>query len=279
MKKMNLVKCITKTIISIYGIIFLSGCSSSQTFIYQDEVEMVRGNQNASIETAIPMKKAHPQVSFTYQGSILKNTQIKTKDTLEDENSLITVSNTLHQRRHSLSGSILFPCMDILAAGIDFNLSFGDITKNDSKSILNKHILETSLFIVLSGTINRVTISYKPQLTYLSVNGIYSRNYTTLNDRTFEISEKKFTIRNSLATRVNLSKHFDLFTGAQHSIQPYKLINDHLEMENGYALYGGLGININSHFSTDIFILTPLNSDISDHRTSIQTGLKITTTF
>lgn len=265
------------TALFLSAITFYSGCSSTKSLVYKDEADLVRGNQYASIETAQPIEKGHPRISLSYQSTLVKPDSLVTNDTLEESST--TIINRMNQSRHTFSGSFTFPCMDILGAGVNVDISVGEVTKDVSKSFLNKNIFETSLFLILTGTINRVTIAYKPQVTYLSVNGIYSRNSSAGSSRNSQITERRFTLRNSVGLRVNLSKHFDIFAGGQHSIQPYKLINDRLEMENGYALYGGVGARLNKNISADLFILAPLKTDISNYRAPVQSGIKISTTF
>lgn len=258
------------------SIIQLIGCASSYNTTV-DHWDIRRNQQISNVDTGIPVKKGKPQLSLSYQYALQEPGVQQFQDTMISSYETEIIDVDLFETRHVLSVEILFSFIDYVSSGLLLDLSFGDINNSSilDKSVLQKNIVETAMFLRFAADIKKLSIGFRPEMLF------YSTNYQHIKsiDSTIVIDENfhhlGITFKFSVFSRYTILDRFALFSGFQYKRQPYVKYDNRLQYESAFGLYAGVGVNFHNQVFIEPYIAIPLGTDFTEYKSPPQVGLKL----
>ncbi len=271
--------------LKIYIIVLVSilimNCSSSLHTIHE-QWDIRRNQQMTNIDSGIPAKKGSPQISFSYNYSIQEPDVQEYCDTILDDLNSKIIGINLYETRHSMNTELLFPLSDMIAAGFIIDLSLGDIANNNisKNSLLQKNIIETSLYLRFVAIHKKISFGLRPELLFYAMNSeCIKRIDSTINSNKNDHS-LGITLRCSIFSRYSFNNTFAIFTGVQYKRQPYaKYENERSQFESAFGIYTGLSIKPLDPLFIEPYVAIPLGTDYTNYRSPAQIGIKCVTDF
>jgi hypothetical protein len=202
-------------------------------------------------------------------------------DTSMNLDKMEIVSADCYESRHLVSGDICVPFTRYVSSGVSFEYSFGTIqNQNATKNAhISKNISESALYFRLAVPLQRMSIGFRTELLFSSINAVSNTWYDSVSVNEDEFHKIVIGNKNILFARYTFRDRYSVFLGFQQKIQPYILHDYKLLFENAYGVYSGFSYQLPLHIYINPFVVVPITTDMASYRGPVQIGIQFSADF